>query len=193
MAKKIPQCDPKANYLFYREEIEKAIKRVLEAGRYILGGEVEKFEKDFSSYIEVKYGIGVGSGTDAIQLALRTLAIGQGDEVITVSHTAVATVAAIELAGALPVLVDVDPVTYTMDLDMMEKAVTSRTKAIIPVHLYGHPVEMDRVMAFARRNGLKVIEDCAQSHGAVYKNKKTGPFIIQNCPVFVIFSDWVIS
>jgi len=174
--KRIPQCNPKANYLSYKADIDIAVAAALDNGRYILGDNVSSFEKEYAEYVGVKHCIGVGSGTEAIHLALRTIGIGAGDEVITVSHTAVATVAAIEMAGASPVLVDVDPETFLMDLNKMEKAVTPRTKAIITVHLYGQALDMERVMSFARSKGINVIEDCAQSHGASFKGDKTGAF-----------------
>ncbi|MBF0216073.1 MAG: DegT/DnrJ/EryC1/StrS family aminotransferase [Candidatus Omnitrophica bacterium] len=170
----IKQADPKANYLSHKNEIEQAIAIALEGGCYILGGEVRKFEEEFAGYIGVKYAIGVANGTEAVALAVMAGGIGPGDEVITVSHTAVATVAAIELAGGAPVLVDVDPETYTIDIREMEGALTQKTKAIIPVHLYGHPADMDKIIPFARERGLKVIEDSAQSHGALFSGKKTG-------------------
>jgi len=161
-------------YQTHKTEIDTAITRVLDSGRYILGEEVRSFEKEFARYIGVRYGIGVGSGTDAITLALRACGIGTGDEVITVSHTAVATVAAIELCGATPVLVDISPETYTLDPDQIRQAATQKTKAIIPVHLYGHPADMDRIVPLAHDLDLFVIEDCAQSHGALFHDKKTG-------------------
>jgi dTDP-4-amino-4,6-dideoxygalactose transaminase len=166
--------NPKANYLAHKAAIDAAIARVLKSGRYILGEEVAAFEREFAAYIGVRFGIGVSSGTDALQLALRACGIGKGDEVVTVSHTAVATVAAIELCGAIPVLVDVDPRTYTIDANQIEQAMTKQTKGIIPVHLYGHPADMEAVMSIARRHDAYVIEDCAQSHGAVYRGRKTG-------------------
>jgi dTDP-4-amino-4,6-dideoxygalactose transaminase len=162
------------SYQNHKEEIDAAIMRVLESGRYILGDEVRSFEEEFARYMGVKYGIGVGSGTDAITLALKACGIGQGDEVITVSHTAVATVAAIELSGAIPVLVDISPDTYTLDPDQVEEVITSKTKAILPVHLYGHPADMDRIVPIAEDHDLYVIEDCAQSHGTLLHGKKTG-------------------
>ena len=162
------------SYRDHKQEIDNAITRVLDSGRYILGEEVKAFEQEFSQYIGVKYGVGVGSGTDALTIALKACGIGHGDEVITVSHTAVATVAAIELAGATPVLVDINPDTYTLDPDSIKKAITIKTKAVIPVHLYGHPADMDSINDIARDCNLYVIEDCAQSHGAQYNNKKTG-------------------
>lgn len=170
----IPQCNPKANYIAHKDEINLAIARVLDSGWYILGKEVTAIENEFTDYIGARFGIGVESGTEALNLALRACGIGDGDEVITVSHTAVATVVAIELCGATPVLVDIDLNTYTMDLNQIEQAITKRTKAIIPVHLYGHPAEMDSIMSIANRYELYLIEDCAQSHGAIYKERKTG-------------------
>lgn len=166
--------NPKANYLAHKDEIDAAIAGVLDSGRYILGQQVTAFENEFAAYIGVRFGIGVGSGTEAIHLALLACGIGAGDEVITVSHTAVATVAAIELCGATPVVVDIDPNTYTIDTNQIESAITQRTKAVIPVHLYGHPADIESTMGVAHRYELRVIEDCAQSHGAVYKGRKTG-------------------
>ena len=162
------------SYQHHKEEIDAAIMRVLESGRYILGEEVRSFEEEFARYIGVYYGIGVGSGTDAITIALKACGIGRGDEVITVSHTAVATIAAIELSGATPVLVDISPDTYTLDPDHLCEAITLKTKAILPVHLYGHPADMDRLVPIADDHDLYVIEDCAQSHGALLHGRKTG-------------------
>jgi dTDP-4-amino-4,6-dideoxygalactose transaminase len=171
-------ADPKASYLAHKDEIDEAIHRVLDSGWYILGQEVTGFEKEFAAYIGVGNAIGVASGTDALELALRSCGIGPGDGVITVSHTAVATVAAIELAGATPILVDIDPCTYTMDPNRLEDTIkqqgAGRLKAIIPVHLYGHPADMAAIMDIAGRHGLSVIEDCAQSHGAAIGDRKTG-------------------
>src|SRR5215831_5914303 len=154
----IPQTDPKANYLAHRAEIDAAIQRVLESGWYILGREVEAFEQEFAAYVGVHHAIGVGSGTNALELALRACGVGAGDLVFTVSHTAVATVAAIELVGAMPVLVDIDPATYTLDPKCLQEAVAhSRAgvpKAILPVHLYGHPADMPAIVDIARRHGL---------------------------------------
>lgn len=166
--------NPKANYLAHKDEIDAAIASVLDSGWYILGQEVTAFENEFAAYIGVRFAIGVGSGTEALHLALRACGIGSGDEVITVSHTAVATVAAIEFCGATPVLVDIDLNTYTIDPNQIESAITQWTKAIIPVHLYGHPADMENIMRIAHRYELWGIEDCAQSHGAVFKGRKTG-------------------
>jgi len=166
--------NPKANWLAHRKEISSAIDRVLRSGHYILGKQVEAFENEFAGYLGVRFGIGVGNGTDALHLALRACGVGDGDEVITVSHTAVATVAAIELCGAEPVLVDVDLNTYTIDPEAVEQAITKSTKAIVPVHLYGQPADMERITHIANDRQLHVVEDCAQSHGASYKGRKTG-------------------
>ncbi len=166
--------NPYAQYQTHKTEIDTAIKCVLEKGWYILGDEVKAFEKEFADYIGASFGIGVGSGTEAIHLALKACNIGEGDEVITVSHTAVATVAAIELAGATPVFVDIEPDFYTLDAQHLKKAITKKTKAIIPVHLYGQPADLEQIMAIAKKNNLRVIEDCAQAHGASYKNKRVG-------------------
>lgn len=168
--------NPKAQYLTRKEEIDVTIKRVLESGWYILGEEVKSFEKEFANYIGVSYGVGVGSGTEAIHLALASCGIGQGDEVITVSHTAVATIAAIELTGATPVLVDIEPDFFTLDSNKLEAAITTRTKAILPVHLYGQAADLDPIMEIAQKHHLRVIEDCAQAHGAMYKDNRVGSF-----------------
>jgi len=170
----IPQTSPLANYLFKQTALDEAIHRVLRAGRYILGDECAAFEKQFADYIGVPYALGVGNGTEALHLALRALGIGPGHEVITVSHTAVATVAAVEMCGAVPVLVDIDPRSYTLDPSCLEKARSGRTRAIVPVHLYGQPCDLEQILGFARKHGLFVIEDCAQSHGALYRGQRTG-------------------
>jgi dTDP-4-amino-4,6-dideoxygalactose transaminase len=170
----IPQNNPLANYSAHRAEIDKAVNRVLEGGRYILSDETARFEKDFSFFIGTNYAVGTGNGTEALLLALCALGVGQGDEVITVSHTAVATVAAIEMSGARPVLIDVDSSSYTMNPELLEKVRTERTKAIVPVHLYGQPCDLEPTLDFARSYGIRVIEDCAQSHGAQYQGRRVG-------------------
>jgi dTDP-4-amino-4,6-dideoxygalactose transaminase len=171
---KLLSSNPKANWLAHKDEISAAITRVLESGWYVLGEEVAAFENEFASYVGVRHGIGVGNGTDALQVALRACGIGQGDEVITVSNTVGATAIAIELAGARPVLVDIDPNTYTMDPNQVEQVITKATKAVIPVHLYGCPADMETIADIARSHKLHIIEDCAQSHGSTYKGRRTG-------------------
>jgi dTDP-4-amino-4,6-dideoxygalactose transaminase len=170
----IPQADPRAQYQSHRDEIDAAIARVLDRGRYILGEEAAAFEREFAAYIGVHFGIGVGSGTEALHLALRACGVGPGDEVITVSHTAVATVAAIELCSATPVLVDIDPRSFTLDPAKLEAAITLRAKAVIPVHLYGQSADLQPILDVARKHRIRVIEDCAQSHGATYRGRRTG-------------------
>jgi dTDP-4-amino-4,6-dideoxygalactose transaminase len=155
-------------------ELETAVQRVLKSGWYILGPEVEAFETAFAAYHGVKYAVGVASGTDAIELALRAAGIGPGDEVITVAHTAVATVCAVERTGARPVLVDIDPDTYTMSPAAAEAAITLRTKALLPVHLYGHPADTRALSALAERHHLLLVEDCAQAHGALDHGRRVG-------------------
>lgn len=155
-------------------EIEAAVTRVLRSGFYILGSELDSFETSFASYLGVKHAIGVASGTDAIELALRAADVGAGDEVITVSHTAVPTVCAVERAGATPVLVDIDPTTYTIDPRHVEAAITTRTAAILPVHLYGRPADMTALEAIAKQHGLLLVEDCAQAHGARHRGRMVG-------------------
>jgi len=168
--------NPYAQYLARKLELDEVIHRVLDKGWYILGEEVKNFECEFADYIGLSHGIGVGSGTEAIHIALAACNIGPGDEVITVSHTAVATVAAIELTGAIPVLVDIEPKYYTLDPAKLEKMITPRTKAVIPVHLYGQPADLSPILVIAKRHGLRVIEDCAQATGATYKKRRVGSF-----------------
>jgi dTDP-4-amino-4,6-dideoxygalactose transaminase len=176
----IPQTDPRAGYLAQRTAIDAAIARVLEGGVYILGREVEVFETAFADFVGVAHAIGVASGTDAIEIALRACGIGSGDLVFSVSHTAVATIAAIERAGATPVLVDVEPGTYTMAprelLRVLRSPPTGRPAAVLPVHIYGQPAELSALTEIARIYGLRLIEDCAQSHGALYRGRAAGSF-----------------
>ena len=167
-------ANPKAQYLSHKDEIDSAIQCVLDSGWYILGKEVTQFEKEFAQFNTVSHAIGVGSGTEALHIALRALDIGQGDEVITPAHTAVATASAIVLSGAKPVFVDIEPEFFTIDPDLIEDAITSKTKAIIPVHIYGQPCDINTIMEIAKKHNLKVIEDCAQAHGANYKSKRVG-------------------
>lgn len=170
----IPQADPRAQYYSHKAEIDQAVANVLVGGRYILGEQTRAFEAELAAYVGVAHAVGVGSGTEALHLALRACDVGPGDEVITVAHTAVATVAAVELCGATPVLVDIETDTLTLDPARLEQAITPRTRAVIPVHLYGHPVDMDPVLAVARPRGLRVIEDAAQAHGATYHGRRVG-------------------
>ena len=176
----IPQTDPRAGYLAQRDAIDAAITRVLESGIYISGREVEVFENAFAKFLGVAYAVGVASGTDAIELALRACGIGAGDLVFTVSHTAVATVAAIERAGATAVLVDVELDTYTMAPEELARALQrpppGRPAAVLPVHLYGQPAELSDLSEIAHAYGLRFIEDCAQCHGALYQGRPTGSF-----------------
>ena len=172
------QSSPKAGYLAHKAEIEEAIARTLASGWYILGREVAAFEAEFAAWLGVRHAIGVASGTDGLRLALRACGIGPGDLVFTVSHTAVATVAAIDMVGATPVYVDIDPKTFTMAPQRLEEALASAPpgtpKAVLPVHLYGHPADLSAITALSRRHGLRLIEDCSQSHGAAWKGQKTG-------------------
>ena len=162
-----------------REEIDAAVARTLDSGWYILGRECAAFEEEFAAYIAGDSGqsvscVGVNSGTDALRLALWACDIGPGDEVITVAHTAVATAAAISMSGATPIFVDIDPATYALDPKQLAAAITPRTRAIIPVHIYGHPVDLAPILELARQHNLRVIEDCAQAHGATYQGQHVG-------------------
>jgi len=172
----IPVTDPGAQYEVFRKEIEVAIRRVLDSGYYILGPEVEAFENEFAQYVGTQFAVGVANGTDALSLALRALDIGLGDEVITVSHTAVATVAAIEQAGATPVLVDVEPGFLTLDPALLEHALTDWTRAVVPVHLYGQAADLAPIQDFCRAHGLALVEDVSQAHGAKYDGRRLGSF-----------------
>jgi dTDP-4-amino-4,6-dideoxygalactose transaminase len=170
----IPFVDLKAQYQTIKPEILDAITHVLDSGQFVLGPEVAAFEREFAAFCRTEHAIGVNSGTSALHLALLTAGIGPGDEVITVPHTFVATAAAIAYTGATPVLVDIDPVSYTMDPSLIERAITPRTRALLPVHLYGQPADMDPILEIAARHGLVVIEDAAQSHGAEYMGRRAG-------------------
>ncbi|MFB0562295.1 MAG: DegT/DnrJ/EryC1/StrS family aminotransferase [Candidatus Lokiarchaeia archaeon] len=170
----IQLVDLKAQYNFIKDEIQKAISDVLENTNFILGENVRRFEEEFARFCGVKYAIGTSSGTSAIHLALITSGIRQGNEVITVPNTFIATTEAITHSGAKPVFVDINERNYNIDVEKIEKAITKKTKAIIPVHLYGQPADMDPINKLARKYDLKVIEDSAQAHGAVYKGKRTG-------------------
>ena len=170
----IPSFDLKRQYQELKEEIDGALAEVLAKGNFILGDEVAKFEEGFARYLGIGYGIGVASGTEALQLAMMALDIGPGDEVITVPNTAVPTVSAISLAGATPVFVDINSDTGLMDVTQLEQAITPKTRAVIPVHLYGRAVDMDPLMEIAAGKGIAVIEDACQAHGAEYRGRKAG-------------------
>jgi dTDP-4-amino-4,6-dideoxygalactose transaminase len=170
----IPFLDLKAQYQGIKEEIAVAIGRVLESGQYILGDEVAAFEREFAAYCGARYGIALNSGTSALHLALLAAGVGPGDEVITVPFTFVATVAAIQYAGARPVFVDIDPRSLTMDVETIERAITPRTRAILPVHLHGRAAGMGPILEIAGRHDLIVIEDAAQAHGAEYRGRRVG-------------------
>ena len=170
----IPFLDLSAQYHELKSEIDAAVARVFESSQFILGKETAAFEEEFADYCGVDYAIGVNSGTSALHLALLAAGIGPGDEVITVPFTFFATVAAIGYAGATPVYVDIDPDTFNMDVRQIEAAVTERTRAILPVHLYGQPADMDAIADVARRHNLIVIEDAAQAHGAEYQGRRAG-------------------
>ncbi len=182
----ILQCHPQSSYLSHRTAIDAAIARVLVGESYILGSETSAFENEFAAYLGLSHSIGVANGTDAIELALRALDIGPGDGVLTVSHTAVATVAAITLTGATPVLVDVDPESCTLCPKALEKILSEwnhgtlsgkpKLKAIVPVHLYGRPAAMEDILSLAEKHGLAVVEDCAQAHGATWRGRRVGTF-----------------
>jgi len=177
----IPFVDLHAQYRSIKPEVSAAIERVLETCEFTLGSEVAAFEVEFAAYCRAAHGIGVNSGTSALHLALLAAGVGAGDEVITVPFTFVATVSAICYTGARPVFVDIDPRTFTMDVTAIEAAITDRTKAILPVHLYGQPADMDPIVAIARRRGLTVIEDAAQAHGAEYKGRRVGAIGDMGC------------
>jgi dTDP-4-amino-4,6-dideoxygalactose transaminase len=172
--KLIPFLDLKAQYHSIKSEIDEAVLGVLESSQFVLGQEVEAFENEFAAYCRAKHAIGVNSGTSALHLALLAAGIGPGDEVITVTFTFAATAAAIIYTGARPVFVDIEPRSFTIDVDQIERAITPRTKAILPVHLYGQPADMDPILEIARQHGLVVIEDAAQAHGAEYKGRRVG-------------------
>lgn len=177
----IPVACPYAQYLIEKTNIDSALRQVLDSGVYILGSHVEAFESSFAQFCGLSFGISVGNGTDAIIIALRSLGIGPGDRVVTVSHTAVATVAAVLATGATPVLVDIDPRTYTLDPDLLEPMLDERVKAIIPVHLYGNPADLRRIREIAGRWDIPVVEDCAQATGAYFEQRRVGNFGCFGC------------
>lgn len=171
---KVPFLDLKAPYPELRDELDEACRRVMASGWYVLGGELEAFENEFAAYCGTRYCIGVGNGLDALHLSLLAMGIGPGDEVIVPSNTFIATWLAVTYAGATPVPVEPDPATYNMDVRLVEAAITGRTRAIMPVHLYGQPADMDPILDIAERHGLKVLEDAAQAHGARYRGRRAG-------------------
>lgn len=170
----IPFVDLKAQYQSIKPEIDAAIDRVIQSASFILGPEVERFEQAFAQYVGARFCIGVNSGTAALHLALLASGLGAGDEVIVPTNSFFATAEAVSTAGATPVFVDTDRVSYTVDVSKIEAAVTSRTRAIIPVHLYGQPADLDPILAIAKRHDLLVIEDAAQAHGAEYRGRHVG-------------------
>jgi len=184
MAYNIQLLDLKAQYKTIKKEIDEAMKGVVDTQSFILGKDVEGLEQEIARYCGTKYAVGVASGTDAIQLALRAVGVGAGDEVITVPFTFIATAEAMSNLGAKPVFVDIDPKTYNMDPALIEKAITKKTKAIVPVHLYGQCVDIDKILAIAKKHGLKVLEDCAQAIGAMYNGKRAGSFGDAGCISF---------
>ena len=173
---RVPILDTKRQYEAIGKEVEEKVVEVLRSGSYILGQNNKALEEDFAKYCDCKHAVALNSGTDALHLALRALDIGAGDEVITVAFTFVATTEAIGIVGANPVFVDIDPDTFNIDVDKIESLITPKTKAILPVHLYGQPCDMDKIMDIAKRHNLYVIEDCCQAVGATYKGKKVGSF-----------------
>jgi len=185
MNMKVPLIDLKRQYYRIKDEVDKKIGEVLESGRFILGNNVEAFEDEFARYCGVKYAVGVASGTDALTLSLKALGLSDGDEVITVPNTFIATVDAISYSRATPIFVDIEPETYTMKVSDIKQKITKRTKAILPVHLYGHPVDMDPLLEIAEQNNLYVVEDACQAHGAKYKSKKVGS--LGDCACFSFY------
>jgi dTDP-4-amino-4,6-dideoxygalactose transaminase len=172
----IGMLDLKSEYEELRQEIDAALRAVLESGRFILGPQVEAFEAEVAEYVGVRRAVAVASGTDALMLALTTLDLEPGDEVITTPFTFIATASTIVHAGGIPVFVDIDPQTFNIDPNAVEAAITGRTRAVVPVHLYGHPADVDGIVAVCRRHGLAMVEDCAQSFGASQGGRRTGSF-----------------
>lgn len=169
-------ANPKSEYIYLKKKIDTKIKKVLNSNSYILGKEVENFERNFSNYIGVNYSVGVSNGTDAIILALQAINVKKGDEIITTSHTAFATIAAIVDVGAIPVFIDIKEDDFTIDTSKIEKKITKKTKAIIAVHIYGNPVDIKEIIRIKEKFKITFIEDCAQAHGAEYDRKKVGNF-----------------
>ena len=178
---KIPFVDLKPLHNEIRDELCGVFDRILDNSTFVLGPEVQKFEQEFAAYCGTEHCVAVNTGTAAIHLALASLGIGPGDEVITVPHTFIATAEAITAVGARPVFIDIDPVSFTMDASLMEAAITSKTRAIIPVDLYGQVADMDPILEIANRHGIPVVEDACQAHGAEYKGRKAGSFGVAGC------------
>jgi len=172
----VPFVELSSQFRSIEPEIRAAIDAVLESGWFIFGKQHAAFEEEFAAYVGAARAVGVGSGTEAIHLALTAIGVGPGDEVITAANTCVPTVSGISATGAKPVLADIDPITFTMHPASLENAISTRTRAIVPVHLYGHPCDMDEILAVARKHGLAVVEDCAQAHGAAYRGRRCGTF-----------------
>jgi len=170
----VPFGDMKLRYQAIRSDIDEAVQRVLSSGYFILGPELDKFEKAFAEFLGVNYVVGCASGTEAIYLALAASGVGRGDEVIVVAHTAVPTISAISMTGAEPVFVDIDPTSYLIDVSKVEAKITARTKAIVPVHLYGQIADMEALLKLSRQKGIPIIEDVAQATGAVYRLRQAG-------------------
>jgi dTDP-4-amino-4,6-dideoxygalactose transaminase len=176
VAQKIPLVDLQAQYALIQNEIDTAIRRVVESAHFIMGPDVAAFEEEFAAWCTLPHCVGLSSGTAALELTLRALGVGQGDEVITVAHTFIATAEAISAVGAKPVFAEIDPLTYNLDPDAFAAAITPRTRAVIPVHIYGQPADMTRIGALAAKHGIAVIEDAAQAHGASWDSKAVGTF-----------------
>ena len=178
---KVPFVDLRSLHVGLKDELRDVFERVLDQSTFVLGPEVQKFEQEFAAYTGTKHAVAVNTGTAALHLALAALGVGPGDEVITVSLTFIATAEAVTAVGATPVFVDVDPISYTMDPAQLEAAITPRTRAIIPVDLYGQVADMDPILEIAGRHGIPVIEDACQAHGAKYKGRKAGTFGVAGC------------
>ncbi|WP_213806334.1 DegT/DnrJ/EryC1/StrS family aminotransferase [Granulicella sp. dw_53] len=178
---KIPFMDLRSLHEGISEELRDVFDRILDKSTFVLGPEVQTFEQEFAAYVGTRYCVALNTGTAAIHLALAALGIGPGDEVITVAHTFIATAEAITAVGATPVFIDIDPISFTMDPTLLEAAITSRTRAIIPVDLYGQVADMDPILEIADHHGISVVEDACQAHGAEYKGRKAGSFGIAGC------------
>ena len=180
----VPFGNLKLNYIQNKATVDQAIAGVLERGWFVLGEMGVRFEEAFAGYCGADFGVGVGSGTEALHLALIACGVKPGDEIITVANTCVPTISAISFAGGVPVLVDIDPETYTMDPNRIEERISPKTRVILPVHLYGQCTDMDPIIEVAREHSLKVVEDCAQAHGAMYKSRKAGSIGDAGCYSF---------